>query len=65
MKKKIKINLGSFKKYVSKCCGAGIDITCSPDFIGDDPENNPHYIGTCSCICSKCGKFCDIKRSKK
>jgi hypothetical protein len=47
----------SKSKLKSVCCKA--DITYSdpaPDFIGDKNLT----IGTCSCICSKCGEPCNL-----
>lgn len=48
------------KKYKSKCCNVDVYLSeISPDFIGDDPKTMK--IGTCSYLCSKCNKPCDIK----
>jgi hypothetical protein len=55
MKKKI--------KYYSACCNAEVKSSgIIPDFIGDIPDQM--HVGTCYCICSKCGEPCNI-RSKK
>ena len=44
-------------KILSACCKAEIRYSDpAPDFIGD---KNP-TIGTCYCICSKCGKPCNF-----
>lgn len=44
-------------KILSACCKAEIRSSDpAPDFIGD---KNP-TIGTCCCICSKCGKPCNF-----
>jgi hypothetical protein len=46
-------------KILSSCCRAEIRFSDpSPDFIGDDPKTMK--IGTCSAICSKCNKPCNI-----
>jgi len=43
----------------STCCKAEIKYSnFSPDFIGDKSETMT--VGTCSCICSKCGEPCNI-----
>lgn len=42
----------------SICCNAEIKTNMSPDFVGDNPENQ--IIGTCYYICTKCNQPCDV-----
>jgi hypothetical protein len=46
-------------KLKSTCCKAEVKFSnSSPDFFGDKSETMT--IGTCYCICSKCGEPCNI-----
>lgn len=45
----------------STCCKADIKAASSPDFIGDKPsEGCTNY-----CVCSKCGKPCNIMTNER
>jgi len=47
--------------YLSTCCNAFVYANFGlPDFMGDD-VNSPHYVGTCSFVCIKCNKPCNVK----
>ena len=48
--------------YVSKCCGAEMSMVGSPDFIGE--QMNQDWVGTCNYYCEKCKEPCDIKEKK-
>lgn len=52
-----------YNLFTSKCCGAEAIIEMHPDFYGDDPKTIK--MGTCSFVCEKCGKPCDIKPIKR
>ena len=47
---------------VSKCCGAEMTLESSPDFIGE--QMNQDWVGTCNYYCEKCKEPCDIKEKK-
>lgn len=48
--------------YVSKCCGAEMSVVGSPDFIGE--QMNQDWVGTCNYYCTLCQEPCDIKEKK-
>ena len=56
LNKNVKLRRGLWR---SDCCSAPVKTEMSPDFFGDTPETQK--IGTCSFICYKCNKPCDLK----
>ena len=48
--------------YISVCCSADVTIKGSPDFIGE--QMNQDWVGTCNYYCESCGEPCDIKEKK-
>lgn len=51
----------------SKCCGAGVLVVMSPDFLGDAIRvtSPSSLIGTCNYQCKKCGEDCDVKEVRR
>jgi len=60
-KNKITVNT-----YISECCKAKVQTHMSPDFFGDEGEIvEKMIVGTCSYICTKCNKACNIISKKE